>query len=104
METVRDPLAWVFAFLALSFVTLQIFVPLRVRGAFRVASFVPLAIMIAGVSFLTFAFRKAEGGWAMFPTFLFLVVATVAANIVLALIWVIFRFNKPKQTDHGSSA
>jgi hypothetical protein len=104
METVRDPLAWVLAFLALSFVTLQVAVPFKVRGWFRIASFVPIAFLVAGASFLTWVFRNAEGGWAMFPTFLFLVVAIAVANIALAGIWAIFHFDKQRQSTPKPSA
>jgi len=88
------------ALLAL-FVGLQVAVPIKVRGAARVVSVLPIAILLLVSGVISFFFRHAEGGWAAFPTFLFLLVGLPAATIALVFIWVVFHFDNTKKVTNG---
>jgi hypothetical protein len=104
MGTFRDPLTWAFAFLALSFVTLQVAVPFKVRGGFRVASLLPVTIIVVGAFAILRSSHWATNGWEGLPLFLFLVVSAVVADIVLVCIWFAFRFFKAEEGKHAPSA
>ena len=104
MNTFRDPLSWAFAFLVLSFVTLQVAVPIKVRGGFRLAALLPITIMVVGAFVILRQSHWATNGFEGLPLFLFLIVSAVVADIVLVCIWFAFRFFKAEEAKHIPSA
>ena len=78
------------------YVVLQIVVPIKLRGRYRMIALSPLAVIFVAVGLLQFLFRRGEGGWAGFPSFLFLLVVSVFADIFLVLYWLAVRKESTK--------